>query len=470
MDGTRDVTGPVNVCARAIGPPAGIDDVHVVTTDVLGQPLGRSEEIETGRGGHRRYDTAVDTPIPADADRLSAVRAAIPALDAGIYLNTGSAGPLPAETAAAMAELAAYELRTGRGHVDYFMEMLQRMAEARAAVAAVLIADAADIALTHATTDGMNIGIWSIDWKPGDRAVTTNLEHPGGTGALHNLRRRLGIEIDVVDVGMGADPKAILAGFDAAIGPGTRLVAVSHVLWVTGAVLPIEGIAEIAHARGALVVVDGAQSAAAIPVDAPATGADVYAIPAQKWLLGPEGMGAVYIAPRARDRLEPAFGGHFTFETIDPRGSAVPWPDARRFEMSNYYGPSIVGMARSIGWLSMFVGLDWVYARGMALAALTAQRLAAIDGVDVLTPRDRMATLVAFRIAGWTAQQALDELSARVFVIARIVPLVDAVRISVGFFNSEAELDLFVGAVDMLAAHSPATIPPRRTLAMLGGE
>ena len=259
-------------------------------------------------------------PFPPDADRLAAVRAALPALEAGIYLNTGSVGPIPAETAAAMNEIATYELTTGRAHPDYWLDTLQRMAEARAAVAAVLVADAADIALTHSATDGMNIGAWSIDWKAGDRAVTTGLEHPGGTGALHNLRERFGIDIAYVDVGAADDQDAVLAAFDAAIDERTRLVAVSHVLWATGAVLPIAGIAEIAHARGALMIVDGAQGAGAIPVELAATGADVYAVSAQKWLLGPEGMGAIAVAPGVRDRLLPSFGGYFSFETVDPDG------------------------------------------------------------------------------------------------------------------------------------------------------
>jgi len=410
----------------------------------------------------------VVAPFPPDADRLATVRAALPALAAGIYLNTGSVGPLPAETAAAMNELSTYELTTGRAHVDYFAEMLQRMAEARAAVAAVLVADSADIALTHSTTDGMNIGAWSIDWKPGDRAVTTSLEHPGGTGALYNLRDRLGIDLAFVDVDTGGDHEAVLAAFDAAIDARTRLVAVSHVLWATGAELPIADIADIAHARGAIVVVDGAQSAGAIRVELAATGADVYAVSAQKWLLGPEGMGAVAVAPGVRDRLRPAFGGHFTFETVDSAGVAVRWPDARQFESSNFHRPSIVGMARSIGWLSMFVGLDWVYARGAAMARFAADRLAVIDGVTLITPRDHMATLVTFRIAGWPAEAALDELGARVFAIARTVPYVDALRISVGFFNSEEELERFVEAVALLAAHTPETLPPRRRLTILG--
>jgi L-cysteine/cystine lyase len=174
------------------------------------------------------------------------------------------------------------------------------------------------------------------------------------------------------------------------------------------------------------------------------------------------------VAPGVRDRLAPAFGGHFSFETVDQRGVAVPWPDARRFESSNFHRPSIVGMARSIGWLSMFVGLDWIYERGTAMARLAADRLAAIDGVELLTPRERMATLVTFRIAGWTADAALDELGARVFAVARTVPLVDGVRISVGFFNTEAELDRLVAAVALLAAHTPETLPPRRGLTILG--
>jgi selenocysteine lyase/cysteine desulfurase len=125
-------------------------------------------------------------------------------------------------------------------------------------------------------------------------------------------------------------------------------------------------------------------------------------------------------------------------------------------------------MARSIGWLSMFVGLDWVYARGAAAAAWAVDRLAAIPGVELLTPRDHMATLVTFRIGGWSADGALDELGARVFAVARTVPPLDAIRISVGFFNSVEEIGRFCDAVELIAGHTPETIPPRRTLAILG--
>jgi L-cysteine/cystine lyase len=405
-----------------------------------------------------------------DDEKLAAVRAALPAVEAGIYLNAGSVGPLPAETAKAMADLEAWEVRTGRGHIDYFEEFLARMDEARGAVAAVLGTDVDAVALNHSTTDGMNQAIGTIDWRAGDRAVSTRLEHAGGIGPLHALRARLGVDLELVDVAPAADEGAILAAFDVAITPGTRLVEVAHVSPLTGAVMPVAAIAELAHARGALFVVDGAQAAGAMPIEIHASGADFYAIPAHKWLLGPEGMGALAVAPNVVDRHYPAAAGAFSFESFDPRGPVTFWPDARRFDSGGYHRPSVVGMGRSIGWLSMYVGLDWIHRRGAALARAASDRLARIRGVEVITPRDRMATLVTFRIGGWPASTALDELGARVFAIARTIDHLDALRISVGFWATEAELERFAEAVELLAAHTPETIPARRTLTILGQD
>ncbi len=404
----------------------------------------------------------------SDGDKLAAVRAGLPALAAGIYLNTGSVGPLPAETAKAMADIDAYELTTGRASRAYFLDLFDRLAEARAAVAALLTTDVDTIALNHATTDGMNIAVWSIDWRPGDHAVTTRHEHPGGLGAIYALRERSGVEVTFVEIADDADDDAVVAAFERALTSRTRLVALSHVLWTTGRLMPVARIAEVAHATGARVVVDGAQTAGAIPIDVAATGADLYAISAQKWLLGPEGMGALWCRPEILDRVLPAFGGYWSFETVDSAGTGVFHPSARRLESSGWHRPSIVGFARSVGWLSMFVGLDFVYRRGAALARRAHTALAAVPGVTVLTPAERMAGLVTFRIAGWPSEDALDELGARVFAIARVMPLVDAVRISVGFFNSEEELDRFVDAVRLLAEHDPASLPARRILTVIG--
>jgi len=411
----------------------------------------------------------VVAPFLPEDEKVSAVRGALPALGAGIYLNTGSVGPMPAETAAAMAELVDYELRIGRSHPDYWEGFLERMGEARASVAAVVGADVDQIALVHSTSQAMNAAVWSVDLRPGVRSVTPQAEHPGGLGPVHVAAARSGAELAIADVGFGGDDGATLAAFDAAITDRTRIVALSHVLWTTGARLPLREIAGLAHERGARVIVDGAQAVGAIPVSVAELGVDFYAVPGQKWLLGPEGTGALWCDPAIVEASRPTNASWFTFERLSPT-EAVPWRDARRFDDSGHYRPGITGLARSCGWLSMYIGLPWIHERGQAMARLAADRLAAIAGVAMLTPRDRMATLVTFRIAGWTADEALAELGGRIFAIARTIPSLDALRISVGFFTTAEEIERVAATVELLAAHTPATLPPRPRLAMLGQD
>lgn len=404
----------------------------------------------------------------ADEQKLAAVRSALPSLAAAIQMNTGSAGPVPFEVAAVMTELADYEQKIGRSGFDYYLEGLDRMNEARAGVAAVLGASLDSVGLTHATTDGMNHAVWALDWKAGDVAVTTTHEHAGGVGALYALRDRLGVEMRFADIGDGSDDEVTVTALDRAMVPGTRLLSISHVLWSTGAVLPIARIAELARERGAVIVVDGAQAAGAIPVSVTLLGVDAYAVPAQKWLLGPEGMGALWVDPAALERLRPSFAGHFALEAVDSRGSATWHPDARRFEGTGFHRPSVAGFARAVSWLSMYIGLDYIHARGARLARRAADEVAAINGVELLTPRHQMGTLVTFRIRGWTAQAALDELSIRTSLIGRTIVSLDAIRISVAFFNTDEELDRVIDGIRLLATHDPESLPPRRTLPIFG--
>jgi L-cysteine/cystine lyase len=368
-----------------------------------------------------------------------------------------------------MAEIVEYELRVGRSHPDYFPAFLERLDEARGAVAAVLGADIAEIAITHSVSAAMNAAIGALVPGRGDRIDTTRSEHPAALGPAFAAARRHGADTVLVDLDGAADDDAIVARFDAAITPGTKVVALSHVLWTTGRVLPIAAIAQLAHARGALVAVDGAQSAGAIPVAVHETGADFYAIPGQKWLLGPEATGALWIAPAVIERSEPSLVGFYSFESIGPDGGRY-WPDARRFDGTQFHKPSITGLARSCGWLSMYVGLPWIHERGQAMARRAAERLAAIPGVTLVTPLDRMATLVTFRIAGWTPDQALAELSGRTFAIMRTLPPIEALRMSVGFFTTADEIERVATTVELLAAHTPETLPPRARLTILGQD
>ncbi len=409
------------------------------------------------------------SPFLPEPDRIRAVREALPATGAGIYLNAGTAGPVPTETQRAMDEQAARELAVGRAHVDLWPETLERMAEARAAVAAVLVADPADVALTHSTTDGVNAAVAALPWRAGDRVLTTGHEHPGGMGPLVALRDRLGVELEVVDVGDGGDDARTMEAFERALDRPARAIMVSHVLWTTGARLPVTRLGALAREAGATAVIDGAQSAGAIPVRLDELGVDAYALPAQKWLLGPEGMGALWVRRELADATTPAAAGFLSYASFDATRPTLH-PGARRFEATAFHRPSLIGFARSCGWLSMYVGLPWAQERAARLSRAIADRLASIPGVRLLTPRDAMATLVTFRIDGWPARAAVDELGTRVFAILRDLPALDALRISVGWWLTETELDRFAEAVELLATHAPETMPARRTLAILGSD
>ena len=409
------------------------------------------------------------SPFLPDDEKIPALREALPATAAGIYLNTGTCGPLPRETAHAMAEAEAWELRTGRADRNYWEDSLERKAEARAAVAAVLGCGPKQIALTHATTEGMNIATSAVDWHEGDRVVTTSLEHPGLLAPLRVLRDRRGVDLAIADIGTGSDAAAVLAALDRAIVPGTRLVALSHVMWATGARLPIAEIVALAHGRGALVAVDGAQSAGAMHLSVEELGADFYAVPSQKWLLGPDGIGALYCAESVMDRPRLAFAGWASFESMDLAAEGELWPDARRFEVAGFHQPSVLGFARSAAWLSMYVGLPWIYERIARLAGEAAAMLAEVPGVEVLTPSGGLSGLVTFRIARWKASAAIRELEQRTLCIARTIPPLDAIRISVGFFNTEAELRRFRDGVALVAENTPETIPHRPRIEVLRG-
>ncbi len=406
-----------------------------------------------------------------DPEKIEAIRALLPATGAGIYLNAGTCGPLPSETQRAMDEQAAGELDTGRAKADQFLAFKERMAEVRATVAAALVADPDDIALTHSTTDGINHVIGSIGWRPGDRILTTNHEHPGVLGPLQAARDRHGVEVEVVDVGDGGDAERTLAAFRAALERPARAVVVSHALWTTGAVLPVGDLGTMARAAGALSIIDGAQSAGAVAVALEELDVDAYAVPGQKWLLGPEGTGALWVRRALADSLIPAWAGYAGYASFDyAAGGGSLWPGARRFEATGFHRPSVIGLGRSVGWLSMYVGLPWAIERAGRLAAGIRERLAAIPGVDVVTPPGHRGTLVTFRVNGWPAAAAVPELSARTFAIIRDLPPLNAVRISIGFWNTEQELERFAGAVELLAAHTPESIPARRTLAVLDSD
>ncbi|HZT54330.1 MAG TPA: aminotransferase class V-fold PLP-dependent enzyme, partial [Gaiellaceae bacterium] len=200
-------------------------------------------------------------------DEYVTARAQFPVLERCAYLNAGTNGPLPRPAVAAARARLERDLEQGRSGAAYIDELLELRERVRAAFAATLRTTPELVALTDSTTRGCQIVLAGLGLAPDDEIVTTAEEHFGLTGPLHASGARV--------VVAPADEEAVLA----AVTPRTRLVAVSHVLWTTGRRLDL---ARLRLRDGPPLLVDGAQSAGAIPPDL--AGADFYTVSAQKWL------------------------------------------------------------------------------------------------------------------------------------------------------------------------------------------
>ena len=396
-----------------------------------------------------------------DDEWVALLRLDLPVLSRCAYLNTGTAGPLPTPTADIMSRAAEAERYVGRGDFSTFGPFIELREHTRDQVARLLGADSDEIALTHHTSDGVNIVLWGLGWQPGDRLVTTSLEHDAAVVPANEIGRRLGVEVLFADIGLG---DRTLDGIEHAMGERTRLVALSHVSYSSGALLPVREIVELAHARGVEVLVDGAQSVGAMPVDVRRLGADYYTVSAQKWLCGPEGMGALYVRRERLSALAPTFCSYFSTASNDFRGQVVFHQDARRFEAGMVYRPALAGFGASLQWMRERVGSERAWQRSLGLVAHARELLGQLDGVVLMTPEKQSSQLLSFDLPAFSPARlhalALSWARERKLVVRSIDHPPYALRASIGCFNTATEIGLLVDAVREALRRGPAAIDP----------
>lgn len=356
---------------------------------------------------------------------LQAFRAEFPVLRRTAYLNAGTDGPVPQRAAEAATRAAATEVEEGRAGQAHFERLTGLRDQVRERVAGLLGCAPGEVAMTRSATDGINLALSALDLGPGDEVVTSDEEHPGLIAPLAGLRERRGIVVRTAPFPRLAE----------AVGPGTRLVACSHVSWVTGRVADTAALA----ATGVPVLLDGAQGLGAGPVDVAALGCDFYAAAGQKWLCGPDGSGYLYVRGARAGKLAAPWPSYVTLTDGQRAGEPALHPDARRFDMGVVAAPQAAWALAALDVLGD-AGWDWVLGRGPALAAELAERLAAA-GREVL-PRGH-STLVAWRDAG--AEGTVARLADEGFLV-RDLPGRDAVRASVGAWTSEEELERLAAA------------------------
>jgi L-cysteine/cystine lyase len=347
-------------------------------------------------------------------------RAQFPVLERYAYLQAGSVGPLGRGTMAAIHEAEEQALLEGRGSVARFERILEVRAELRSELAALVGVDASQVAITASTTDGCNIVLAGLELGPDDEIVTTTDEHFGLVGPVHASGARV--------VVVTPHPDAIVA----AVTPRTRLLALSHVLWTTGQILPVH---ELKERTAVPILVDGAQSVGTMPVDA--RGLDWLTISGQKWLCGPEGTGALVVAEP--EKLRVRHPSYLSQRSYEPDGRYEPQEGAARFEPNLTPNAHVAGLRAALRAIP-----EWAHER----AAATAERcrdLLRERGHDVVVPEER-ATLVSWRVPA-EESAALVARVAEAGVIIRDLPGRGLLRASVGWWTSDGDLERLAGAL-----------------------
>ena len=359
--------------------------------------------------------------VPMTAGRDPAgFRSQFPVFERLSYLNAGTEGPLPRRAAEAVHARIDLEVTRGRCGHEYFEELAGLAERLRASYAGVLGCDQTEVALTGSTTDGVNTVLAGLDLGAGDEIITSDEEHPGLLAPLGLARRRRGIEVRVVPFTQVA----------AAVTASTRLIACSHVSWVSGRVADVEALT----ATGVPVLLDAAQAIGAIPVDVRALGVDFYAASGQKWLCGPEGSGCLFVRQNRLDRLLVPWPGYGSL--ADP-ANALQFDPAEGAKRLDHGFPPGVRSTAALASLEVLgeAGWEWVHQRAAALAAWLADRLGEL-GLEV-GPRGR-STLVSWKAED--PQAEVERLAAQGFIV-RSIPAFGLLRASVGAWSSESELE-----------------------------
>ena len=349
---------------------------------------------------------------------IDEARAEFPALDRVAYLNAGTNGPLARRTVEAMAAQEQADLETGRGGAAYFERTLELRDEVREKLAAAVGVSPDRVALASSTTNGCNIVLAGLGLGEDDEVVTTDGEHFGLLGALAVSPAR----VRVAPV-RELPPEQALEVLLREVTPRTRLLALSHVCWMTGNRFPV---AELSEATGVPVLVDGAQSVGAIPVDT--SGFDFYAFSCQKWLCGPDVTGALVVANP--DDLRIAAPSYLSQERYEPSGEFEPRAGAARFDPGWTAPPALAGLSAALD-----LAPEGRFERAAEIAGRCRELLA--ERFEVVTAPDQ-GTLVSFRAEGDSA-----EVVKRLYeqgVIIRDVPGHGWIRVSCGWWTSDSDL------------------------------
>jgi cysteine desulfurase/selenocysteine lyase len=376
------------------------------------------------------------------------------------YLDNGASAQKPQVVIDAITRAYAEEYSNVHRGLHFLSNLATEKYEAvRGIIARFLNAGDEDhIVLNSGTTEGINLVAygWAMPrFEAGDEIVLSVMEHHANIVPWHFLRERQGVVLKWVDVAADGslDPQAVID----AIGPKTKLVAVTQCSNVLGTVVDVKAITQGAHAKGVPVLVDGSQGAVHMPVDVQDIGCDFYAITGHK-LYGPSGSGAIYIRPERMAEMRPFIGGGDMIKEVSK--DAVIYNDPpMKFEAGTPGIVQTIGLGVALEYM-MDLGMDNIAAHEAGLRNYALERLTGINWLNVQGTTADKAAIFSFTLDGAAHAHDISTILDKKGVAVRAGhhcagPLMEHLgvtatcRASFGLYNTEAEVDTLVDALEL---------------------
>lgn len=375
-------------------------------------------------------------------------RSDFPVTERWAYLNHAGVAPLPTPTVEAMHDYARGAAAEGSLSGEARTE---RAGEVRAAAAQLMGVPVSDVAFVKNTTEGLGFVANGLAWKPGERVVIPDLEFPSTLYPWLALRD-LGVVVDVVPtVGQGRCLPVEAFAETIARGPPPKVVATSWVQFGRGWRTDLAALAEVGHDAGALVCADVIQGLGVVPAQLQAWGVDFAMADAHKWLVGPEGLGVLYVSAACLDLLRPLEPGWNSVAHREQWDNLeLEWDTtARRLEGGSHNFAGIYALGASLELLAA-AGVEAVWRHVDQLCQRACQGLAAEAGAAILCDRSPAGRsgIVTFGLDGWEPPEVNRHLLEQGIVCS---PRGGGVRVSPHAYNTFEEIDRLVAAVAALA-------------------
>lgn len=383
---------------------------------------------------------AAAAPLETRSDDPLGVRKDFPALQDYTFLNTAYIGLIPRP----VVEAAHDWIEARARHAYSVGQMEAKKHEVRKLFAEMAGASEDEIGFLFSTTEGENIVVNSLDFKPGDNVVFDDLVYESTPVIYRKLQKTRGVEMRIVKNRGGA---GTVEDFSKLVDKRTRIVSVAWVSNTSGHRHDVKGLADLAHAHGAYLYADAAQFIGTAPVNVSELGVDFFATGTYKWLLAGFGVAPFFVRQELLERIDSPNVGWMVAKQL-PHYDYQPYRNARKFEYSSPTYSEFYELSAALSYLKS-VGLDRIETQSLALVQQLRKGL--VDrGFQLFTPEGNRSPIVSFFVKKTRAEaQAILEAERIKVSVQETEPIV-RVRVSPAFFNNAADVNRFLAVSEKL--------------------